>query len=188
VHDVSAHPNAVNLALLVGRVWLAVMIFAHGWNHLRRTVRHQGVAEWFDSLGVRPGRMHAWTVTLTELAVAGLLAAGLLTPIAYGGLCALMLVAFATAHRTNGFFIFRPGQGWEYVVTVAFVSIALGPLGPGKWSLDDAFDLSFPFDARKALIITVAVGLGGAALFLLTFWRPPRAPEAEADAAVKAAS
>jgi putative oxidoreductase len=74
----------------------------------------------------------------------------------------------------NGFFLSSAKEGYEYVVTVAVVSIALGTLGPGQWSLDDAFDFSFPFDPGKALLITAAVGIGGAALFLAAFWRPPR--------------
>ena len=53
-------------------------------------------------------------------------------------------------------------------------SITLGTLGPGKWSLDHAFDFAFPFDPGKALLITAIVGIGGAAVFLATFWRPPK--------------
>jgi hypothetical protein len=59
-------------------------------------------------------------------------------------------------------------------VTVAVLSISLGTLGPGQWSLDDAADFSFPFDPKQALLITAIVGIGGAALFLLAFWRPPK--------------
>ena len=33
---------------------------------------------------------------------------------------------------------------------------------------------SFPFDPKKALLVTAIVGIGGAALFLLAFWRPPK--------------
>ena len=52
--------------------------------------------------------------------------------------------------------------------------------GPGKWSLDHAFDLSFPFDPKEALITTAVVGIGGAALFLLAFWRPPKKDDSAA--------
>jgi putative oxidoreductase len=60
------------------------------------------------------------------------------------------------------------------VVTVAVVSISLATFGPGQWSLDHAFSLSFPFDPKKALIIAAIVGIGGAAAFLAVFWRPPK--------------
>ena len=35
-----------------------------------------------------------------------------------------MLVALITNHRGNGFFIFRPGEGWEYVMTLVIVGFA----------------------------------------------------------------
>jgi putative oxidoreductase len=85
----------------------------------------------------------------------------------------LLLVAAVTNHRKNGFFINNPGEGWEYVVTVAVVAIALGTLGPGNWSLDHAVGFSFPFENGTALLITALLGLGGTAGFLAVFWRPP---------------
>jgi putative oxidoreductase len=86
-----------------------------------------------------------------------------------------MLVAFVTNHRDKGFFITsRPTEGWEYVVTLAVLSLSLGALGPGRWSLDRAFDLSFPFESDKALLVVAVVGIGGTAAYLATFWRPPR--------------
>ena len=88
-----------------------------------------------------------------------------------------MVVALLTNHIKNGFFLTSAKEGYEYVATVAVLSITLGALGPGKWSLDHAFDLTFPFDPKKALIITALVGIGGAALFLLAFWRPPKKDE-----------
>ncbi|MEX2099794.1 MAG: DoxX family protein [Acidimicrobiia bacterium] len=166
--------DAANFALLGARVWIAFMVFMHGWRHLKALRSGPGMANWFESLGLKPGAFHAWNVTLTELAFPGLLALGFLTPFAYGGVAALMLVAYMTNHRKNGFFLTSAKEGYEYVVTVAVVSIALGALGPGQWSLDDAFDLSFPFDPEKALAVAAIVGIGGAAAFLAVFWRPPK--------------
>jgi putative oxidoreductase len=167
--------DSLNIVLLAARLTLGGMILLHGWNHLVRTIRNQGVAEWFESLGVRPGPVHAWSVTITELAVAEMLIFGLLTPLAYAGLAALMIVAWVTAHRTNGFFIFNAGQGWEYVGVVTVLSIVLGTLSPGEWSLDYALDLHFPFVPRDSLIITAVVAILGAGAFLALFWRPPKA-------------
>jgi hypothetical protein len=100
---------------------------------------------------------------------------GLLTPFAYGGVAALMLVAFMTNHRQNGFFLTSAKEGYEYVVTVAVVSIAIATFGAGKWSLDHAIDSSsFLFDPKKALAVAAIVGIGGAAAFLAVFWRPPK--------------
>ena len=166
--------NTTNLALLVARVWVGGAMFAHGWRHLQSVRSGPGMANWFESLGLKPGKLHAWNVTLTELAVGPVLIAGFVTPVAYGGVAAIVLVALATNHWKNGFFINSPGEGWEYVGTLAVLSVVLGALGPGKWSLDDAFDFSFLFDPKKAAIIAAAVGVGGTIAFLAAFWRPPK--------------
>lgn len=161
-------------ALALARVWLGGMIFAHGWRHRQAVSSGPGIAQWFESLGLKPGPLHAWNVTLTELGVGVLLVLGIVTPFAYGGLAALLLVAAVTAHRKNGFFINNNPAGWEYVVTISVVAIALGALGPGNWSLDHAIGLSFPFQNGTALLITAIVGIGGTAAFLAAFWRPPK--------------
>jgi putative oxidoreductase len=171
--------DAANFALLLARVWIAIMIFAHGWRHVKAIRSGPGMANWFESLGLKPGPFHAQMVTLTEVAIPPALALGFLTPVMYGGVAALMIVAFLTNHLRNGFFLSSAKEGYEYVVTVAVLSIALGTLGPGKWSLDHAFDFVFPFDPGKALLVTAIVGIGGAAAFLAAFWRPPRRVEPE---------
>jgi putative oxidoreductase len=170
VHDI----DVANFALALARVWLGVMIFAHGWRHLAVTRAGPGIANWFESLGLQPGQLHAWNVTVTELVVGVVLILGFLTPVSYGGLASLMLVAAVTNHRKSGFFINNTPEGWEYVVTVAVLSVALGTLGPGEWSLDHAVGFSFPFDNGTALLISALVGIGGTAAFLAAFWRPPR--------------
>jgi putative oxidoreductase len=166
--------NVADFALALARVWLGVMIFAHGWRHLSAVRSGPGIAQWFESLGLKPGPLHAWNVTVTELGVGALLVVGFLTPLSYGGLCSLLLVAAVTNHRKNGFFINNNPQGWEFVVTVSVLSIALGALGPGQWSLDHAFGFSFPFENGTALLITALLGIGGTIAFLAAFWRPPR--------------
>ena len=165
-----------DFALLLARVWLGVMIFAHGWRHLGALRSGPGMANWFESLGLRPGWLHAWTVTLTEPAAGVALVAGFLTPIAYGGLASIVLVAAVTNHRKNGFFLSSKKEGWEYVVGIGVLSIALGTLGPGTWSLDHAIGFSFPFQNGTALLITAVLGIGGTVAFLAAFWRPPQAP------------
>lgn len=166
--------NTVNVALTVARVWVGIVMFAHGWRHLKSVRGGPGMANWFESLGLKPGKLHAWNVTITELAVGPALVLGLLTPAAYGGTAAILLVALATNHWKNGFFINSPGEGWEYVGTLAVLSVALGALGPGNWSLDDAFEFNFAFDAPDAAIIAAVIGIVGTAVFLAAFWRPPK--------------
>ena len=167
--------DALNFALVVARVWVGFVMFVHGWRHVKALQSGPGMANWLESLRLRNGPLQAQLLTWSEVAVGPVLAPGLFTPAAYGAVASLMLVAFVTNHRDKGFFITaRPTEGWEYVVTLAVLSVALGALGPGRWSLDCSLDLSFPFEPNRALAVAAVVGVGGTILYLLTFWRPPR--------------
>jgi putative oxidoreductase len=166
--------DALNFALLLSRVWIAIMIFAHGWRHVKSIQSGPGMANWFESLGLKPGKLHAYAVTITEISIPFLLLSGLLTPLAYAGVCALMIVAWLTNHLRNGFFLNTSTEGYEYVATVAFVSITLATLGAGEWSLDHAFDI-FGYDKLGTnLSIALILGVGGALAFLAVFWRPSK--------------
>jgi putative oxidoreductase len=154
-------------------VILGVVMFAHGWKHLKALRSGPGMANWFESLGLRPGTLQAFLVTYTELGAALILILGLLNPLGMAAVAAICLVAFAIHHRPHGFFTTNPGEGYEYVLTLIVVALAMGALGPGEWSLDDAFDIVI--DGWDGLLVDAIVGLGGTALFLLLFWRPSRA-------------
>ena len=80
---------------------------------------------------MRPGILHAWMASVTEIAAGGLLVLGLLTPIGGAGVVGVMLVAWITNHLRNGFFIFRPGEGWEYVMVLTFVGRGYRHAGAG---------------------------------------------------------
>ena len=173
--------DAVDIALLAFRCAIGAVMFAHGWNHLFRGGKVQGTAGWFESLGMRPGVLHAWVASLAELAAGVSLVLGLLTPLGAAAVVGTMTVALITNHRGNGFFIFRPGEGWEYVMTLIACGVALGVVGPGQWSLDEALDLfqtdGLPVPGGLGLAIVLAAGFGGAILLLATFWRPPAKTE-----------
>jgi putative oxidoreductase len=98
-----------------------------------------------------------------------------------------MVVALVANHARNGFFIFRPGEGCEYVLMIALASCALGALGAGGWSLDHA--TGFGVSGWAGLAIAALVGAGGAALLLVTSWRPgPATSPASAPAPSASAS
>jgi len=163
--------DAVDLALLLLRCGVGAVMLAHGVNHVRPNI--DGTARWFGSMGMRPPRLHAWLASITEIAGGVLLIVGLLTPFAAAGVVGVMFVAWAINHRGNGFFIFRPGEGWEYVMTLGFVGAALGALGPGSWSLDEAFDIRDDLSGTAGLAIAAIGGVGGALALLAVSWRPP---------------
>jgi putative oxidoreductase len=166
--------NAVNFALLVARIWVGAVMLAHGYRHVKSLQSGPGMANWLTSLGLKYGPLQAQTLTWTEVAVAPFLAAGLLTPAAYGAAASLMLVAWITNHRDKTFFITaRPTEGWEYVATLAILSLVLGTLTAGDWSIDSAIGWSWMTDPSNAIWVTIVVGIGGTAGYLGTFWRPP---------------
>ena len=164
--------DAIDLALLAFRCAIGAVFLAHGINHLFRGGKLAGTARWFESLGMRPGRVHALLASLTEVGAGALLVVGLLTPLAGAGVIGTMLVAWITNHRGNGFFIFRPGEGWEYVMTLTFCGLALAVVGAGGWSLDHAIGFEDP-PGVSGLVTALAAGAGGAGLLLATCWRPP---------------
>ena len=165
--------DQINLGLLLLRVAVGGTMLAHGYNHFFRGGKIAGTGRWFASLGMKPGILHAWLASVTELVAGSLLVLGLLTPLAAGACVGVMLVALIVNHLKNGFFIFRPGEGWEYVANLAVASLAIGALGPGEWSLDDKID--FVLHGWKGLGVALLIGVGGTAALLLTFWRkPPR--------------
>jgi putative oxidoreductase len=166
----------MSAGLLILRVTVGVVMVAHGYNHVFRGGKIAGTGGWFESLGMKPGKLHAWLASLTELGAGTMLIVGLLTPLAAAGVVGVMLVAWITNHLRNGFFIFRPGEGWEYVMTLTMCGLAIGALGAGRFSLDRVLGLHL--EGWRGLAIAGGVGGLGAAALLLVFWRPPaRAPK-----------
>jgi putative oxidoreductase len=171
---------SVDVALLAFRVTLGVMILLHGYNHLFGPGGVAGTGRWFASLGFRPARMHALMSGLVELAVGSGLVLGLVTALACAGLIGTMAVAGWTAHRPNGFFIFR--DGYEYVLVVAVAALMLATVGPGTLSLDKVVGL-VDYDSHRmglrgvaGAVVAGGGGLLGAALLLGVGWRPARKP------------
>jgi putative oxidoreductase len=172
---VTDHP-AADLALLLLRVCVGVVFVAHGYNHVFGGGKIAGTARWFTGLGMRPGLLHAWLASVTELVAGALLVLGLLTPLAAAAVVGVMAVAWVTTHRANGFFVFRPGQGYEYVMTLTAAGVLLAGVGAGRWSVDAALGVFRP-PGWTGLLLALA-GAGAAAVLLAVAWRP-----APADAA-----
>jgi len=172
-----ANVHAVDLALLIFRCAIGGVFIAHGVNHIFGGGKIEGTGRWFESLGMKPGIVHAWVASITEIGAGALLVLGLLTAFGGAGVVGVMLVAWITNHLKNGFFIFRPGEGWEYVMVLTVSGLLLAAVGPGGWSIDNAagHDLTTLW-GWKGLVIAVVAGAGGTALLLLTSWRPEAKP------------
>jgi putative oxidoreductase len=168
-----------DLALVAFRVTIGIVLLAHGYNHVLGGGRIAGTAKWFESLGMRLGRLHAWSASLTELVAGALLILGLAVPLAGAATIGVMLVAWLTNHRKNGFFIFRPGEGYEYVFVLTASGVVFAGLGGGRWSLDHLIGWELP---SWAFLGFAALGVAGALAQLALFWRPgATAPPAPTD-------
>lgn len=169
---------SVDVGLLLLRVVAGLTMAAHGYQKFFSGGRIAGTARWFDSMGMRPGRVHALAAATTEVGSGLLLAFGLLTPLAGAAFVALMLVAAYTVHRPNGFFSVR--SGWEYNLILALIGATLGCTGAGRYSLDHALGLDTLLPDLVGGLIALVGGVLAGAGQLLIFYRPP-APQA-ADA------
>jgi putative oxidoreductase len=165
----------IDTTMLVLRVWMGIVMLAHGINHART---QEGTARWFEKVGFKSPELNARLSAGNEIAIGLALIAGLLTTIAAAGLVATMLVAFWAIHRFAGFFVFhRPDEGYEYVATLAVAALVLAILGPGAVSIDDAIGIADDLSGALGAGI-IGLGLLAGAGQLAVFWRKP-APEVE---------
>ncbi len=163
--------RGTDVALMILRAALGMMIFVHGYNKAFRGGKLAGTGRWFESMGMRPGKVHATLAAGTEMGVGVLLVLGLLTQLAAAGLVALMVVAFWTVHRDKGFMI--TSEGWEYVALIATMGVVTAMLGPGRLSLDNELRIANDLDGWTGLWIVLLLGVGAGAAQLLLFFRPP---------------
>ena len=132
------------ISTLILRLMLGVVFFPHG---------AQKVLGWFGgygftgTMGFFTGMMHipalfAFLAIAAEFAGSIGLILGLGTRIAAFGIAANMVVAIATVHAANGFFMNwtgkQPGEGFEYHLLVIGIALALMIRGGGKFSADAA--------------------------------------------------
>ena len=164
-------------ALLILRAALGMMIFVHGYNKAFRGGRLAGTGRWFQSMGMRPGKVHATLAASAEMGAGVLLVQGLITQVAAAGLIGLMVVAFWTVHRDKGFMI--TGEGWEYVALIAAMSLVCAILGPGAISVDAELEIAHRLDGMTGLGVALLLGLGAGTAQLLLFYRPPKPDPAE---------
>jgi putative oxidoreductase len=120
-------------ALLLTRVLIGVVMFAHGYqkmviNGIGRTT------EGFENLSIPLAIVSASFVTVVEFLGSVLLILGALTPLMCGLQLVIMVGAAVFVHGGNGIFI--SNGGWELVGVIGAGLIALAAVGPGRFSID----------------------------------------------------
>ena len=119
----------------------------------------EGTGQFFESLGLRPGRRNALAAGAAEAGGGALIALGLLTPLGGAAVTGSMATAIATVHGPRGPWVTE--GGWEYNAVIIAAAAAITDAGPGPLSLDAARGRE-RWGAGWALAQLVA-GLGGAA-------------------------
>jgi putative oxidoreductase len=127
----------MELGILLIRVTVGLTLAAHGAQKLFGWFGGYGLdgtAGWLESVGFRPGRVHALMAGLVEIGGGLLLALGAATPLGAALVASVMIVAAVTAHVKNGFFI--TSGGFEYNLVLGVAAIAIAFTGAGAWSID----------------------------------------------------
>ena len=132
----------MDIALLVLRIVVGLTFVGHGAQKLFGAFGGDGLdgtAQMFDSIGLRPGWLHARAAGAAEFLGGAFLALGLLVPFAAAALIGVMTAAVVSVHLSNGFWATQ--KGFEYNLVIAAVMFALAGIGAGTVSLDNALNL-----------------------------------------------
>jgi putative oxidoreductase len=156
----------MDLGLLVLHAVVGLLFVGHGSQKLFGVLGGYGIggtAGFMESLGLRPGRLHAVAGGLAELVGGALIALGLLVPLGAALIIAAMTTAALTAHRGKG--VWNSDGGWELPLVFGAIAFALAGVGAGEISLDAVLglDLTGAGWALAALGAGVLGGLGAIA-------------------------
>lgn len=163
--------GAFDWALFALRAGAGLILVAHGLNAVKT---RDFATKRFATNGFKYPNLQWYASVSTQIGAGILLIIGLLTSVAAAGLIAVMFEAFWTVHRTRGFFIFKPGVGWEFVALLGLVGFVIATLGPGEGSIDHALGIAVDLDGAFGFSIGVW-GLALAVAHLIAFYRPSTA-------------
>jgi putative oxidoreductase len=132
----------MSLGVLVIRVAVGLLFVGHGAQKLFGSFGGhgpEGTGAFFESQGMRPGRLMAVAAGAAELVGGALFAAGLLTPVGAALISATMITAMLTVHAGKGLWATEGGVEYNLVLVAAVFGVTA--IGAGKWSLDHALGL-----------------------------------------------
>ena len=170
---------AVDIGRLLLRLTIGGTFFVHGTQKLFGWFGGygpDGTGQFFESLGLRPGRRNALVAGATEAGGGILVALGLATPLAAAGLSGVMITALRTAVWNEGF---KPATG-EHEVILAAAALALTETGPGAPSLDSA--LGRERTGPGWTLAALGAGAAGSAMAISMGRQHPAAPAPAAPA------
>ncbi|PPF44792.1 hypothetical protein C5B85_08575 [Pseudoclavibacter sp. AY1F1] len=125
--------TSANAALLILRIALGATMLLHGIQKLT-TTGIGGVQEMLAGLGVPLSDVAGAALPFVEIVAGALLLVGLFTRVAAALLVVVSLGAMFTVHFAAGFF--AQDGGYEFVLVLALLGIALTLTGGGRWAAD----------------------------------------------------
>jgi putative oxidoreductase len=127
--------SARDVALLVARIVVGVVLIAHGWQKLGMWGMAASI-EAFTAMGIPLPAVSAVIATVVELVGGALLLVGAATAVV-GVISVLnMLGATLLVHISNGVFVDQ--GGWELTGVIGAVALVLAAVGAGRYSVDHA--------------------------------------------------
>jgi putative oxidoreductase len=165
----------MRLGMAVLRVVVGVLMMGHGLQKLAGWFGGGGLeatGQFFDTIGLRPGRAQAVLAGGAEAGGGALLALGLLTPLGAAMITGSMAGAIAKVHASKGPWV--SNGGYEYNLVLMSAVFAIAAAGPGRWSLDERLGI-----ARSGAVVglaELAAGLAGAAAVVTVGSRVGEAP------------
>jgi putative oxidoreductase len=162
------------MAIGILRAVMGLLFMGHGLQKLAGWFGGhglEGTGQFFESLGLRPGKRHATAAGVAETAGGAMLTLGFLTPLSAAMLIGSMATAVKVVHLEKGPWVAE--GGWEYNAVLVAALVVIAEAGPGSASLDRRLgtELSGPFWGLVAL----AAGAGGAAANLAQVEQAPEA-------------
>ena len=155
----------MDIGLLLLRLVLGLTMAAHGSQKIFGWFGGYGLAGtggWMESMGFRPGRVHAAAAGTAEFIGGLLIALGLFTPVGSALLITVMVVAIVTVHAPKGFFV--TDGGYEYPLLISTVAAALAFVGPGAYSLDAVDGLQLAGWLPGVVAVVAGLVLAGGSL------------------------
>jgi putative oxidoreductase len=141
------------------RAALGGYFFGHGMQKLAGWwggAGPEGTGQFFEQVGLKPGRESALLAGAAEAGGGSLLALGLFTPAAVSMLTGVMTNAIRHVHWQNG--VWNSDGGVELPVLVLGGLAALADGGPGRYSLDERLGIGL----RGPVVAALAMGAGAA--------------------------
>ena len=171
----------MGLGKLILRVALGGYFFGHGMQKLAGWFGGhgpEGTGEFFEQVGLRPGRESALVAGAAEAGGGSLLALGLFTPVAASMLTGVMTNAIRHVHWKNG--LWNTDGGIELPALILSALAALADSGPGRYSLDEGLGIR----VRGPLVAVVAMAAGAAAAVYVAEHGPELFEPRDADEAL----